>query len=816
MSRRRHVGFPSACTRPAPPPIFMFKRVPSLLALLIALPLTPLAAKPFSDSTVVDFFRDVPSRNLKGLAARSDGRLLAGPVLQPLTGALGAELLWDLEPAGPDRWLLATGPEGRILEVTVGADEATLTARVWAEVGPGQVYALRALPDGRVVAGASPRGRLLVLDATGQKLAETTVPADSIFDLHVRAETGTLLVATGNPGRIFEFDLATLVASEPAPAPPAPPADATGTEAAAAAGGDASAPVNVAPTSAVTPLVWTDRGGREFGRIRDRNVRRLALATDGAVLAGSSPDGNLYRFPAAGGEPIILLDQDRAEITDLHVDPDNGDIFAAVVFTATAGNARVVATARVAAETQSTDSAEPTDAGENSPTILEPGALDQFPGRSSLILLPRGDGLPETVAARNNVAFYRIVPRGNLLLLAGGDNGELLGYDRTARRSLTFAGSPSAQLTDLTPTAEPDRYLLMTNNPAGLTLIDFAGAGPRSAETRRLDLRTPATFGALRFDRIRELDASAIGVTVRANRASDPLEGWTAWTDATGELGGWTAPGLTGQFAQIRVTVPETAPRDLEIDRARLHFLPQNRRPVLQGFRIVSPNYGLVPRNETPSPVALTLGQVIGANNSAGDERRNAANFLASPVVPLPGAQLVTWTVNDADEDVLATTFSVRHEHDADWTDLAHNVSGNWLQFDRATLRDGLYFTRLTVAEQSPRPAADRLTVTFETDDLLIDRVAPVITAVEVERRDSGLYLEIAGEDALTLLTGVKLVFNHGYEHLLEQPADGILDSRAERFVMELPLALVGTATAVEVRLSDSQGNTAAQRVTLP
>ena len=48
---------------------------------------------------------------------------------------------------------------------------------------------------------------------------------------------------------------------------------------------------------------------------------------------------------------------------------------------------------------------------------------------------------------------------------------------------------------------------------------------------------------------------------------------------------------------------------------------------------------------------------------------------------------------------------------------------------------------------------------------------------------------------------------------ILEQPADGILDGRTETFVLELPLARVATATAVQITVEDTAGNPATVRV---
>ena len=46
--------------------------------------LSPVRADPLSKKADIDFFRDVPSRNLKGLATRSDGRLVSGPTFAEL------------------------------------------------------------------------------------------------------------------------------------------------------------------------------------------------------------------------------------------------------------------------------------------------------------------------------------------------------------------------------------------------------------------------------------------------------------------------------------------------------------------------------------------------------------------------------------------------------------------------------------------------------------------------------------------------------------------------------------------------------------
>jgi hypothetical protein len=77
------------------------------------------------------------------------------------------------------------------------------------------------------------------------------------------------------------------------------------------------------------------------------------------------------------------------------------------------------------------------------------------------------------------------------------------------------------------------------------------------------------------------------------------------------------------------------------------------------------------------------------------------------------------------------------------------------------------------------------------------------------------LKIAVSGDDALSLLEGVEFVFNNGTSTAVSHPADGILDSRAERFVLEIPEAKAAGATSVEVILYDRSGNTASRRVSL-
>lgn len=739
-------------------------------------------ADPLSRSSSIDFFRDVPSRNLKGLATRSDGRLVAGPTLTDISGAAPAELLWCLEPTqDPARFLLGTGPDGKVFEVTLNAARTHATTREIAQLDAPQVFALKRLPDGSILAGTSPRGGLYLI-RHDKVVAAVRLPADSIFDL-LAVDAHTVLAATGNPGRIYRIDVRQF---------------ATG---------------GIATDQPADERTLASRGISLFGRIRDRNVRRLAAMPNGDIVAGSAPEGNIYTFPRDGGAPVFLQENHQAEVTDLLPQP-NGDLYATVVFSTTSGEARI---------TPANGHASGTGASHASPAETAESTPKSFTGHSSLVWFPH-DGYAQTLTARSGAAFYRLGRVGDTLVIAGGDTGELLGFDLRSRFALTFAGSESAQLNGLAPIpGAPGRFLVLRNNAPGLALLDFDAAGPREAKTHRIDLGIPSRLGALRFNRLRNVRAQDVHVDVRVSNGSDEVEGWGPWTKLTLDPdGGWRADNLRGRYVRIRLNIAgaapatdgreppaATAPR-IQLDRASLYYLPQDRPPELEDFRVLTPGFGLVVAVDQPPSPVVTLGQLLQPTSS--DDKRKGA-FNSSQVVPDPGAQVVLWTVVDPDGDNLESTFSIRRSAHDPWIDVAKDTRDSYAQFDTSHLPDGIYFTRLVTTETAPRPKPDRLSQTFETDDLVVDHTPPAILQATARREGDSVVVTVHGRDQLSLLDSIDVTFNNGVHETVSQPVDGILDGREETFRLEEPLARVSNANSVEVTLYDAAGNGTTRRL---
>ena len=350
-------------------------RLPFLTALTLIVFSSAQAAEPLSKSYGIDFYRDVPSRNLKGLATRADGRLVAGPELFDLDGPALPSLLWCLEPAGHDRWLIGTGPNGKIVEVTFDKDRRYSVREVVA-LPEQQVFAVEALPDGSILAGTSPEGGVFLI-RDNHIVSQVLLPSDSVFDIALRGNAA--YVATGSPAKIYTIDLKKFALA--------------GIEKA-----------RVRDTSALIA-----KGITILGEVRDRNLRRLAWVGD-RLIAGSSPKGNVYAFSALGGAPELLQENHEAEVSSILPQSD-GSFFVTENFSSTAADTRINRPAKPGTETDANS------------------APERFSGRSAVVYFPK-EGFPETVVSRTGVALYSVQRHGDDLMFGGGEQGRFLRFDR--------------------------------------------------------------------------------------------------------------------------------------------------------------------------------------------------------------------------------------------------------------------------------------------------------------------------------------------------------------------------------------------------
>ncbi|WP_156469170.1 hypothetical protein [Cephaloticoccus primus] len=798
----------------------------------------PASAQTLSTSREVNFYRDVPSRSLDGLAARSDGALVSGPRVSPLDLPLDADLLWSAAETGGTLFL-GTGPAGKLLSYHLAAADSEaplIPAETITLPHDSHLLALATLPDGGLLAGSSPEGALsLVQD--GQVIARSALPVGSILAISVHApaldqaaptaKNTEVLVATGAPARIYKVDLAKFRASG----------------------------IGLEKLPADDEAALAERGFTLWGSVRDENLRSLLRLADGRVIAGSAPKGNVYEFPASGGSPRVLAENNNAEVTTL-LGWDDG-FYAAITRGDTQRRQRLDSSSSGGGSLRSsvptsTDSSsgsdESGDSGDDSGSSEEGGSAggsrsdgetraalpptapgaEKFGGSSRLVWFPK-DGFPQTVFSRVGIGFFQLARHGDYVLITAGDEGELLGYDPQQRRNLLFAGARASQVNAIVPLPHGGSdFLLIGNNPASLERMSWARDANAElvATTRRIDLGGPAELGALRVGaggaggQLSVPANMGLRVEMRSSYSSDPLEGWGEWHEAirhsddpawyAAENNGAQPEGappptpLRGRYVQLRLSARVPA---FEVSGARLYSLPQNQHPQLSSFTVLPPSNA---RNSADTLRKAAEAAKIGY-------RDDLATAADTPLYR--SSRVIIWDLSDANGDVLLSTLSIHgpeDDADAQWEPVLVDSENRFAIFDTAPLPEGRYRTRLDVRETAPRPAPQRLSISFSTDDFVVDRSPPEILHTQLERTEAGgLTLTVQARDALSLLRGAEFHLNNGTRYTVSHPLDGILDGREEGFALELSPAQLGTATAVEIIVLDEHFNSASTRVDL-
>src|SRR5215207_1893997 len=156
-------------------------------------------------------FRQTTAKDFEEGEATATVILPTGEVVPGLRAsrvALEAAFVWcsATSPDGKTAYF-GTGDQGRVFAVRLRDGATAPTARRLADIGVPWVTALAVRPDGTLIAGSTPGGRLYTIDpAKGEARQLAKLPAEHVWSLAHDAKTGITYAGTGGPGKVFAVD----------------------------------------------------------------------------------------------------------------------------------------------------------------------------------------------------------------------------------------------------------------------------------------------------------------------------------------------------------------------------------------------------------------------------------------------------------------------------------------------------------------------------------------------------------------------------------------------------------------------------------
>ena len=506
--------------------------------LLAATTATAATTKSFRQTTAKDFEEGEATASM----VLPTGDVVPGMKSTPI--ALDAAFVWcgALSPDGKTAYF-GTGDQGRIYAVDTTATGGK--ARLVTTLEAAWVTALAVRPDGTLIAGTTPGGRVYTVDPKGGKAKLfATLTAEHVWALALDAKSGTVYAGLGGPGKIAAID----------------------------AGGRARA-------------IW-DSG--------DKHVVSLIVADDKHLYAGTSEEAILYKV-GLDGRAEALADFDAEEVRALA--RYGGSLYAAVNDFERGGSAAPLTPGAAAAPRGTKITAATSGSPASAGSLPRPGQrkskaalyrIDPDGRMEQMFSIP--DGYFTTLAFDDAGRAYVGTGSEGRVWRVAADRTAALAIDVSERQALTVLRAGNG-------------FLVGTGDVGGI--YRAAPAAPRQATylSRVLDGEYRSRWGLFRWH-----GSHDVSIESRSGNTAKPDPTWTGFAPlekphptAEGGVGQIASP--PARYVQYRASFGAPEGR---LAAVTLAYLPQNQRARIT--ELGPADSGGAPAPATGGLGALTAG----------------------------------------------------------------------------------------------------------------------------------------------------------------------------------------------------------------
>ncbi|MCA9753990.1 MAG: hypothetical protein KC591_17460, partial [Gemmatimonadetes bacterium] len=611
----------------------------------------------------------------------------------------------------------------------------------------------------------------------------------------------------------------------------------------------------------------------EFFQCAALEVLSLVVARDGAIWAGTGPEGFVYRIDPKTREGRIVYDADESYVWDL-VQAEDGRIWAGlgapakIVAIEANGTASVIA----AIDDNHVVSLAPEPGGtflagtEGKGLVLRvdrAGKLrvlyDSPEGEVAAVLAGENGEVWAAAAApaplRDQANQEKPQPDSNgdgsapededggdmdfLFQVTSPDAGKGVLYRIDANgTAVRFWSSQQSSIFDLAWNVDRSAVLVATGDEGRLYAVDDRGAASlvedleetqivaieRSGEDVLLGTSGPPRL--LRVGRTGKdgtytsqvLDARANAKWGRADWLGEgkvTLEYRTGNTEEPDNTWAeWRAVGQDGRLDAEAVRYFQWRAKlggdSAVVRRVRISSKQENIAPRI--FRVtVSPN-GLGFFDDVPEPRPRPLYQSLPGGVDVQYSFDNAETDYP-PEIRAPwtrGMRQVRWEAIDRNDEFLQFDLSFRRDDETEWKEFAEEIEGDSFAFSSQGVPDGTYLIRVTASDRRFNPTNEK-TAWADSEPFVVDNTPPVVEASA--SREKGSLLRVKGQATDALSDVVRLEYSvDGADWVDLDAGDGIFDSPRETFGFEVEPE-GEKEHSILVRATDLGGNLATTRV---
>jgi len=619
-----------------------------------------------------------------------------------------------------------------------------------------EIHALAMDKQGNLYAGTSPNGLVLKITPDGQASELFKTGERYVLSLAV-GEDGSIFAGTGSNGKLFR----------------------------------------------ITP----DGKGELFFQSPESHIMCLAVDKDGNILAGTADKGLLFRISKTG-RAKVLYDADDGCIGALAVS-SSGDIY---IGTAPKGLLLKI----------------PASGG-------DPKTLHQA---NASILGLTADGAGVYAAAGTKV--YRVTADDTVIELDNKDQNQLLCLTQDGQGHLYAGSGNSAALYEANTAALKGTYESAVHDAGGV-----------------------AQWGRIRWQ-ASVPSGTKIEVQTRSGNVADPDSSWSPWSPVY-KASNERIQSPPARFIQYRVSMESSsAGVTPELKSVSITYLPENRPPTVSftapmpgdiwsGVKTISwsasdPDKDTLTYELYYSRDGGATWERLRDGETTTEERQPAPSERPTasedqkqaPKQPIPTAEEIIAQVNkELDKDgsltpedrrlLNAVLPSVVNEAlsqaeprppappaAAARREPPKPITVTSFRWDTTKLPDGEYLLKVVASDKRSNPNGFK-TAEKITGPVIIANEKPKIQILKssLKQKDGGEFsFEALATSKRMSITAVSFRVDSGDWYAAE-PADGVFDSPEERFIVTTDPLPPGNHT-VEVKVTDSAGNSATQKVPVP
>jgi sugar lactone lactonase YvrE len=505
----------------------------------------------------------------------------------------------------------------------------------------------------------------------------------------------------------------------------------------------------------------------------------------GKLLAGTGPEGTIFSVDSVG-QAKPLYRAEGSHVMSLASD-GRGDVLAGTSDSALLlrigpdGRAHVVRDlpgnevsaidvidGRIAVAVNQFKGAPGAQFKAPAPAPRKPGAGPRPRPGSGQLWRIEPDGRAEMLLARKDTHFTDVQwGEDGAVFVAGGNEGRIFKVDPDASYSI-WADVEERQVLALD--LRSNRPLFVTGDGGAVYRV-LAGR-PKSATwtSAALDARFPSSWGRLSWR-----GEGRFVFQTRSGNTKDPGETWSDWSKDLKAPGRIASPGA--RFIQVRATFPKDATAELRA--IELFYLRENQR-----------------------------ARVHDVQGERPPSKRNEQERHPPPPTTLVK---VSWNIDNPDGDPLRYRLSYRADAQSLWREMFDEervLTEAQYIWNTESIPDGHYIIRVEASDEEANPSDLTLRSVAVSEPISVDNHPPRIDELKVHKgRLRGRVV-----DALGPIARIQISMDAGpWRDIF--PSDSLLDTGDERFELGLGELEAGSHI-LSVRAFDRAGNQANREIT--